>query len=143
MNYVSNCIELLRSRSMAEKVAERMPDSMKLSPGHCRPWSRPGRCVRPTSSSSWQPVRPGQSAIAAANAYLDAYQQYDLDQSRAEVSATRQFIEDQLAVAGPRLDSSERSLEQFKTSHQMADLRCRNQGAHRPAGRRRRRSISR
>jgi hypothetical protein len=60
--------------------------------------------------------------IASANAYLDAYRQYDLDQSRAEVSATRQFIEGQLAVAGPRLDSFERTLQEFKTSHGLADL---------------------
>jgi len=62
------------------------------------------------------------SAVAAANAYLDAYQQYDLEQMRAEVTATRRFIEDQLAVAGPRLDSSERSLEQFKAAHGLTDL---------------------
>ncbi len=62
------------------------------------------------------------SAIAVANAYLETYRQYDLDQNRAEVSATKKFIEGQLAVAVPRLDSSERVLEQFKTSHQMVNL---------------------
>jgi capsular exopolysaccharide synthesis family protein len=120
--YVDNCIELLRSRSMAERVAERMPDSLKLSAGELQSMvsARPVR-----STDVIELVAAGQSreaVVTAANTYLEAYRQYDLDQTRAEVSATRQFIEEQLAVAGPRLDSFERSLEQFKTSHRLTDL---------------------
>jgi succinoglycan biosynthesis transport protein ExoP len=119
--YVDNCIELLRSRSMAERVAERMPDSL-LSSGALQAVvvARP---VRETDVIELVASGPSRaSAVAAANAYLEAYRQYDLDQSRAEVSATRRFIEDQLGVAGPRLDSFERSLQEFKTSHRLADL---------------------
>jgi tyrosine-protein kinase Etk/Wzc len=120
-NYVTNCLELLRSRSLAEKVAEGMPDSMKLS--GARQATVAARQVGQTDIIELVATGPSRSsAITAANAYLDAYQQYDLDQSRAEVSATKKFIEDQLASVGPRLDSSERSLEQFKTTHQMVDL---------------------
>ncbi|HTW93020.1 MAG TPA: polysaccharide biosynthesis tyrosine autokinase [bacterium] len=116
-NYVDNCLELLRSRSMAEKVAALVPESILLSA-----WVLPLQ-VRQTDVIELVASGPTRaSAVAAANAYLDVYQQYDLEQSRAEVSATRQFIQDQLAVAVPRLDSFEQSLEQFKTSHRMANL---------------------
>jgi capsular exopolysaccharide synthesis family protein len=121
-NFVSNCIEILRSHSMAERVAARLPDSMGLSAGALQSMvvARP---VRETDvielvASAPKPL----TAVTAANAYLETYQQYDLDQSKAEVSATREFIEKQLAVAVPRLDSFEKNLEQFKTTHQMVDL---------------------
>jgi len=70
-------------------------------------------------------VATGQSkaaAVTAANLYLDTYQEYDLDQNRADVESTKNFIASQLDVVKPRLDSSEKRLEQFKTTHQMADL---------------------
>ncbi len=121
-NYVANCIELLRSRSMAAEVAERMPDSMPLTAVALQSMVA-ARPVRETDVIEIVATGPSRAAaVTAANAYLDAYQQYDLDQNRAEVSATRRFIEDQLALIGPSLDSSEKSLEQFKTSHKMVDL---------------------
>jgi len=126
-NNVDNCIELLRSRSMAETVAARMPDSVKLAAGDLQKMVS-ARQVRETDVVELVATAPSRaSAIAAANAYLETYQQYDLDQNRAEVSATRQFIENQLGVVGPRLDSSEKSLEQFKTTHQLADLSAETQ----------------
>ena len=124
---IDNCIELLRSQSLAEKVEGRMPDSSKLSTEELQLMVT-ARPVRQTDIIEL--VATGASrevAITTANAYLDAYQEYDLDQNRAEVSATRKFIEDQLAVVGPRLDSSERSLEEFKTTHRMADLSAETQ----------------
>ena len=115
---IDNCIELLRSQSLAEKVAERMPDSSRPSAQDLQLMVN-ARPLRQTDVIEL--VASGKSkevAITTANAYLDAYREYDLDQNRAEVSATRKFIEDQLAVVGPRLDTSERNLEQFKTTHQ-------------------------
>ena len=127
VNRVANCIELLRSQSLAQKVAERMPDSVKLSAGALRKMVA-ARQVRETDVIELVATAPSRVvAETAANAYLETYQQYDLDQNRAEVSATKQFIEDQLAVVGPRLDSSEKRLEQFKTTHQMADLSAETQ----------------
>jgi capsular exopolysaccharide synthesis family protein len=127
MNYVANSIEILRSRSLAEKVAERMPDSLRLSAGALQSMvsARQRGETDVIELVATGPTRA--SAIAAANAYLETYRQYDMDQNRAEVSATKQFIEDQMAVVGPRLDSSEKSLEQFKTTHQMADLSAETQ----------------
>ena len=119
---VSNCIELVRCRSLAEMVAGLVGDSLKLSAGELQSMVA-ARPVRQTDIIELVATGPSRAAaITVANAYLDAYQQYDLDQSRAEVSATRQFIESQLAVAGPRMDSFERSLQQYKTAHQLTDL---------------------
>lgn len=124
MNCVANCLELLRSRSLVEKVAEGLRDSTKRAQAELA--LQAGVMARQRGQTDViELVATGPSsasAVAAANAYLDAYQQYDLDQSRAEVTATRRFIEDQLAVAGPRLDSSERSLEEFKAAHGLTDL---------------------
>lgn len=121
-NYLTNCIEVLRSRSLAEEVAAHMPDSMKLSAWRLQSMVA-ARQVRETDVLELVATGPSKAAvITAANTYLETYRQYDLDQNRAEVSATRKFIEDQLALVGPRLDSSERGLEQFKTAHQMANL---------------------
>jgi capsular exopolysaccharide synthesis family protein len=120
-NYVANCLELLRSRSIADKVAERMSDSIRLI-GALRA-SVTARQVRETDVIELVATGPSRaSAVAAANAYLDAYQQYDMDQNLADVTATKNFIEGQLASVGTRLDSSEKSLERFKTAHQLADL---------------------
>lgn len=121
-NYVDNCIELLRSWSMAQKVAGQMPDSLGLSAGMLQSMVT-ARQLRQTDIIELVAACPSRgAAVAAANAYVEAYEQYDLEQSRAEVSATRQFIEQQLAVAGPRLDSSERNLEDYKTAHRVPDL---------------------
>jgi len=121
-NYVANCIELLRSRSMAAKVAERMPDSMKISAENLQKMVA-ARPVRETDVIEIVAAGPSRGAAStAANVYLDTYQEYDLDQNRADVESTKSFIASQLAVVGPRLDSSEKNLEQFKTTHQMADL---------------------
>ncbi|MBN2466011.1 polysaccharide biosynthesis tyrosine autokinase [candidate division WOR-3 bacterium] len=124
MNYIANCMELLRSRSLAEKVAQGVYDSTKRSQTllALQAWVT-ARQRGQTDIIELVATGPSRaSAVAAANAYLDAYQQYDLDRSRAEVSATRKFIEEQLAVAGPRLDTFERSLEEYKAAHRLTDL---------------------
>lgn len=115
----SDCIELLKSESMADRVAEEMAASGKggLQAGVT------AQAVRQTDVIELVATAPSvPAAIAAVNAYLDVYRDYDLEQSRAEVTQTRQFIEKELAVSQPRLDSSERSLEQFRSAHGTADL---------------------
>jgi capsular exopolysaccharide synthesis family protein len=123
-NYVANCLELLRSRSLVEIVARGLADSTKRAETRLalQAWVT-ARQRGQTDVIELVATGPSQaSAVAAANAYLDAYQQYDLDQSRAEVTATRRFIEEQLAVAGPRLDTFERNLEAYKAEHRLTDL---------------------
>ncbi len=114
----ANYVALLQSRSMAEKVAERLVDPKMLSVS-----SVSARPVRDADVIQIVVSAPGPAtAVAVANAYVETYQQYDLDLSRLDVSAIRRFIEDQLALVGGRLDSSERNLAEFKTSHQLTDI---------------------
>lgn len=119
---VSNCVELIRSRSVAERVAAQMPDSMMLSAGMLQGMIS-ARPVRQTDIIQLTTAaRTPEAAVAVVNAYVKTYQEYDLEQSRTDVSAIRRFVDDQLAVVGARLDSSERKLAQFKGLHQLTDL---------------------
>jgi tyrosine-protein kinase Etk/Wzc len=118
----ANYVALLQSRSMAERVAERLPDSMMLSAEALQSVVS-ARTVRDADVIQLAVSAPSRAAATTVvNAYVDAYQQYDLDLSRTDVSAIRVFIEEQLALVGTRLDSSERSLAEFKTAHQLTDL---------------------
>lgn len=111
-----NCITLLRSRSMAERVAKRLPDSMMLSAGALQ-----SMILAKTSADNVVQVAataPSRAAaIAIANAYVETYQQYDLDMSLLDVAATKKFIKEQIVVIGARLDSSEQSLAEFNAAH--------------------------
>jgi capsular exopolysaccharide synthesis family protein len=119
---LDNCVELISSRSVAERVAQRLPDTMRLSPGALRGMIS-ARPVRETdiiqlTAAAGSP----QVAVLVVNAYAETYQEYDLEQNRSDVSSIRQFIDDQLVVAKARLDSSEQVLAEFKRSHQLSSL---------------------
>jgi succinoglycan biosynthesis transport protein ExoP len=114
----ANIVALVQSRTMAEKVAERLPDPSMLSGADVS-----ARPVRDADIIQLVVSAPSvAAAVAVANAYAEAYQQYDLELSRADVTSIREFIETQLALVGGRLDSSERTLAEFKTEHQLVDL---------------------
>lgn len=133
---IANNVELLRSWTMAEMVARSLPDTVVRSIARARGEAAAIE-LSPAALQSMVTVRPVRdadviqlavsartpaAAVAVANGYLDTYEQYDLDQSRTDVSAIRQFIERQLTIVGGRLDSAERSLQRFKSSHRLADL---------------------
>jgi tyrosine-protein kinase Etk/Wzc len=61
-------------------------------------------------------------ATAVANAYAETYEQYNLEQTRADVTAIRQFVEDQLRVVGARLDSGELRIQAFKEQKGLVDV---------------------
>jgi capsular exopolysaccharide synthesis family protein len=117
-NKVSNNIRLIKSGNVYAKVAGRLPDAKVLS----------------RSAVSAQPMKDADgiqlvvsapepaSAVAVANAYVETYQEYADELNRANASSVRQFIEEQLSVAGGRLDSFERNLAQFKKTHQLTDI---------------------
>lgn len=114
----ANIVELLQSRSLAESVAKRLPDS--ALPSGSAVAARPVRNAEIIEVIASAPTRA--AAVSVANAYADAYEQYDLGLSRLDVSAIRQFVENQLAVVGSRLDSSEQDLAQFKTAHKLTSI---------------------
>ena len=113
-----NVVALLQSQSMAESVAAHLPDPTMIFAAAVS--------TRPVKDADIiQVVVSAPSRIAAvtvANAYVETYQKYDLDLSRLDVTGIRQFIEDQLAVVGARLDSSERSMAEFKAAHELTSI---------------------
>jgi len=117
-NDVSNNIRRLQSGNMFARVAQRLPDAGLLY--HSRVSALPMRDADGIQVvvSAPEPA----TAVTVANAYVETYQEYADELSRANASAVKQFIEEQLAVAGSRLDSFERNLAQFKRTHQLTDI---------------------
>jgi len=113
-----NIIALLESRNMAQRVAESLPDPTILHVASVSVKSVKDADIIELTASAPDPV----VAMTVANAYLETYVQYDLEVNRSGVTTVRQFIEDQLAQAEARLDSSERRLAEFKTAHELTDI---------------------
>jgi tyrosine-protein kinase Etk/Wzc len=135
--HIANHVELLRSRGLAQRVVARLPDSILAQLQSYRPYPSypaPDAAQLLQALVSARPLREtdivqlritAPSAVLAttlANLYADAYQDYNLDLSRTDVSAIRRFIEGQLALIGMRLDSAEESLERFKRRNRMINL---------------------
>jgi len=127
---LANHIEVLRSRTMAQLAIN------AVDPAVSEQLSRAGLDdpVRVQRLVSVRPVRDAdvvrlsveagtpELARTLAQAYLDSYQEYALARSRADVSAVRQFVSNQLGVVGDRLDSAEAQLERFKRGQRVTDL---------------------
>ena len=115
---VSNHIRLLQSQDVYAKVAERLPDASLLYNSTVSAKAmKEGAGFRLVVDAS-----APATAETVANAYAEAYQEYADQLNRANATAVRQFIAEQLAVAGTRLDSFERNLAQFKKVHQLTDI---------------------
>ena len=135
---VANHVELLKSRSLAEEVVPLLEPNITARlallsppvdgrpPADLAALVQNSVTVRPVRETDIVQIRNSAAtpelAAALTNAYLQAYQVYNLEQSRTDVTAIRRFIEDQLGVVGARLDSSERRLQGFKQSQRLVDL---------------------
>jgi succinoglycan biosynthesis transport protein ExoP len=117
-NRVSNSIRLLKSGTVYAKVAGRLPDTRTLYHSTVSPQPMKDADGIQLVVSAPEPA----TAVEIANVYAETYQEYADELNRANASAVRQFIEEQLAVAGGRLDSFERNLAQFKKTHQLTDI---------------------
>ena len=117
-NDLSNNIRLLQSGNVYAKVAERLPDAKMLyySAVSARPMPDADGILLVVSAP--EPA----TAVSVANVYVETYQEYADELNRANASTVKQFIAEQLAVAGSRLDSFERNLAQFKRVHQLTDI---------------------
>lgn len=136
---IANHVELIKSYALAQRVLASLPDSgvrtkfMKI----CTSSEDPTLCLqrfvsaRPLRDADIVQVRitapDAELAAELVNRYVLTYQQYNLDQSRADVSAIRQFIAEQLQVIAARLDSSEKALEEFKRSNRLIHLDAQTQ----------------
>jgi tyrosine-protein kinase Etk/Wzc len=109
-----NCITLLRTRRMAERVAALLPESTKIPAARLQSMvsaKAAGGVVQVAATASSPVV-----AIAVANRYIEAYEQYNLEENKQDIQAVKGFIEQQLVVIGARLDSAEQNLQEFRTS---------------------------
>lgn len=129
---IANYIELLRSQRLADMVANRLPDSIIKKIKFYYPQTSitgvlrsmiNARGVKETDiiqvSAS---ARDKEMACAVVNTYLDAFVQYDMEKNRSDVAAVREFIESQFNVVKTRLDSLEKELENFKSTHRLVDI---------------------
>ncbi len=117
-NRTSNNIRLIKSGNVYTKVAGRLPDTKMLSQSTVSALPMKDADGIQLVVSAPEPA----AAVTVANVYAETYQEYADELNRANASAVRQFIGEQLAVAGTRLDSFERNLAQFRKAHELTDI---------------------
>lgn len=127
---LANHIEVIRSHTLAQMVLDTLPAEL-LS-------QLPRRGADPAAALSREvsarPVRDAdmirlsvraptpELARALTLAYLDAYQAFTLERSRADISAVKVFVRSQLDVVAARLDSIESALEDYKRTNRVTDI---------------------
>ncbi|MGQ9708496.1 MAG: GumC family protein [bacterium] len=129
---IANYVELFRSQRLAEMVGARLPDSIlqRMKSYHpdvnlteLLPSMINAKGIRETDIIQVSvSARDKAIACAVVNGYLEAFLQYDLERNRSDISAVREFVEEQFAAVKTRLDSLERQLEQFKSTHRLVDI---------------------
>ena len=126
-----NHIEILKSYTIARMVYDGLPaDAQQKLAGETRgdPALLLQRLVSVRPVRDADIVRLSVSASSPALAqdmaggYVDAYRRFNLNRSRADVSAIKDFVGAQLEVVGARLDSAEYRLEQYKKAHSIVDI---------------------
>ncbi len=126
-----NHIEILKSYAIARMVADGLDEEVVEQ---LRRADRGDLALFLQRSINVRPVRDADiisfSVVAAdpavartlATAYVEAYRAFNLNRSRADVSAIREFVGAQLELVGARLDSAEARLEEFKRTHRIASI---------------------
>ena len=113
-----DCVMLLRTRKMAERVAKRLPDSIALQPQSLQsmvvPKAPGGAVVEVSATASSRDL-----AVTVANAYVEAYRDYDSVESKRDIAAVREFIEAQLGPIGDSLEHAERRLQEFRAERKL------------------------
>jgi tyrosine-protein kinase Etk/Wzc len=126
-----NHIEVLKSYTIARMVFDTLPAEVQEqvragAKGDPVLWLMRSLSVRPVRDADIirLSVTAGTAEMSRtlAAAYVDAYRTFNLERSRADVSAVREFVGAQLGVVGARLDSTERKLQDYKQSHRVSDI---------------------
>ncbi len=136
---LANHIELLKSYALAERVLQTI--TARCSTADASAARRQLSLINLTDPAAslvrWVSARPVRDAdmirlsVVAPDpelartlcaAYVDAYQEMNLERTRADISAVKSFVSSQLAVVGARLDSAEAALESFKRAQRLVDL---------------------
>ena len=133
-----NQIQILRSRSLAEQVHERITGTGPAAAENL-PWSE-GEVSREQMISGLQRnlqalpaanadvvvirARAGSAAGAqlATNAYLDEFLEQSRVSARDEIGEVKTFLSTQLDVVEARLHAAEESLRSYQEEHQMVGL---------------------
>lgn len=123
--------EILKSRSMAKVVAQNLPQDLlerlpRKDEEGLASWLRHSISIDTDKNAQIIriSVQAGDPEIAArlANLAAESYQSYNLTQSRAAVTAMREFIEEQLRLSEERLNRTEHDLQKFKESEAILSL---------------------
>lgn len=116
-NQVQNSVEMLRSRQVALRAAERLgyslaPTDSAFADFHSSIFVQP---VPNTETIRVIVRRPSpEEAAAIANAVAESFIELSRELNHGEVSAAREFIEEQLAVAEAQLQAAERALQEYR-----------------------------
>ncbi len=130
-SYITNQIEEIKSRALAEEVIEKLPQGILLTiplpkkrdklfdekeyiaaeiQRHISATPVPNSDVIKITAEATSPI----AAKVIANTVAEVFQERNLQVRREETSNVRQIIEEQLAMFKNRLDSAEIALKQFK-----------------------------
>ncbi len=121
--FLANHIEILKSRSLAKKVIDTLPEELRnellrysgTDPAQELAASVSARSVRDADIIKISVNAPTRRlAQEIARAYVNAYQAWTLERNRADIRAIREFVFGQLQTVTVRLDSTERVLENYK-----------------------------
>lgn len=112
-------IELIRSRTVAERVAQRL--NLNMSPGELRSRLRIGRGEGDLINLSIRDADASR-AVLIANTYAEVAVAYNQEVNRREVGLAREFIERELQDTQIRLTRAENALDDFKRQQGIVSL---------------------
>jgi uncharacterized protein involved in exopolysaccharide biosynthesis len=115
----SDIVQLISSRAIASRVAKRL-DLSGPAEVQAAITATPlrGTSFLQVSASARNP----EHAANLANTSAEELIAYFRETNRANVSESRRFVEEQLALTRSRLDASERAIQSFKEARQMPSL---------------------
>ena len=118
-NVTGDILALIPSRPIAERVARRL----ELPSPSAVQQSLSATPVRGTSLIKiGATAQNGEQAANIANVTAEEFVSFFRETNRASIAETRRFVEEQLRMARTRLEASERAIQAFKESRQMASL---------------------
>ncbi|MEW6685653.1 MAG: polysaccharide biosynthesis tyrosine autokinase [Candidatus Edwardsbacteria bacterium] len=130
-NEINNQVEILRSVTLAEKVAERLRNHQEyakfFSPNEdLIGVVLSGIAITPLTRTDIIAItvqeRSGERAAAIANALVESFVEMNVAQSRGEFSEIRKFLEEQIPIVATKLYQSEKNLQEYKERNQLVSL---------------------
>ncbi len=116
---MEDILNLIRSRPIAERVAKRLGLS---SPSEVQESVAAAPVLGSSLLRITASARNAELAANIANATAEEFVAFFRETNRASIVEARRFVEEQLRLARVRLEASERAIQTFKESRQMASL---------------------